>query len=108
MKFGVMMVCALMALTFAEAKAAVQVRAVAPAPTQPTAYERIEWSVELGCSYTNPSDPEEIPVDATYTNEWWDTRTAEIIQRETASPNGRSLKVTIPPFKRDIALRVLK
>ncbi len=76
MKSGVMIVCALKALTFAEAKAA-----VLTLPARGSAVCRIEW---------------------------WDTRTAEIIRRETASPNGGSLNLTISPFGRDIALRVAK
>jgi hypothetical protein len=46
--------------------------------------------------------------NATYRIEWWDTRQAKIIKRDTASPHGGLMKLTIPSFERDIALRVVK
>ncbi len=45
---------------------------------------------------------------SSYRVEWWDTRKAEIVKRETASPSAGTLKLAIPTFKRDIALRVVK
>ncbi len=46
--------------------------------------------------------------DAPYQVEWWDTRKAEVSQRGTATPSSGALKLPIPSFERDIALRVVK
>jgi hypothetical protein len=37
--------------------------------------------------------------------EWWDTRSGEIVRRDTASAENGVVKLLAPPFARDIALR---
>lgn len=43
-----------------------------------------------------------------YRVEWWDTYEGQVIKKESVSPSGRSLPLTVPPFSRDIACKVFR
>ena len=38
--------------------------------------------------------------------EWWDTRTGQVVQRQSVAAADGKLQLRVPPFSRDIALRV--
>jgi hypothetical protein len=43
---------------------------------------------------------------ASFTVEWWDTRAGTVLGRQTVSPREGLVRLTIPPFTRDVGLRV--
>jgi hypothetical protein len=47
-----------------------------------------------------------LSVPGRYTAEWWDTRTGTILRRSPVPPRGGSVTLTVPSFRRDIALRL--
>jgi hypothetical protein len=49
-----------------------------------------------------------VTVDGAYTVQWWDTRSGQMISSSEQSAKQRAMKLTIPPFTRDIAMRVTR
>ena len=49
-----------------------------------------------------------LPSPGVWRVEWWDTRTGEIIHRETGEAKDSTLKLIVPDFDRDIAAKLLR
>jgi hypothetical protein len=50
-----------------------------------------------------------LPRAGTYTAQWWDTRRGVIVRKAAVTEkSGESVKLTVPPFTRDIAVRLVR
>lgn len=49
-----------------------------------------------------------VPSPGTWRVEWWDTRSGEIIRRETAEAKGSRLDLVVPDFDRDLAAKLTR
>lgn len=47
-----------------------------------------------------------VPANRTMTAEVWDTRKGEVFQRSALKPTGGNVTVKLPPFRRDVAVRL--
>ena len=54
---------------------------------------------------TLPALPKTVAASSQLVVEWWDTRAGRVVEKQTVSPGNGELRLRVPTFTRDIALR---
>jgi hypothetical protein len=72
--------------------------------------QAIWWNLVVEKRQPEPIDSATITIEGldphSYVVLWWDTQEGEPVSRQTATPNGGRLPLTVPPFTRDLACKI--
>jgi len=73
--------------------------------------QAVWWNLVVEKRPPQPIDTARITVEGldphSYVVLWWDTQDGEPVSRETVTPDGGRLQLTVPPFTRDIACKII-